>query len=147
MSRRARDPSRAEPILLLAHEDRETLLAADVQIDYRRAAPNYDPRASATVFKQIAIDKGTIEDGFAAADRIVEGEYRMGHQEQLYIEPNGVIAVPEAGRRNHGVRVDAVSVLRASGADGAARPARPTRSAWCRPRPAAVSAARKNTRR
>src|SRR5882672_9572330 len=25
----------AEPILLLAHEDRETLLAADVQIDYR----------------------------------------------------------------------------------------------------------------
>ena len=25
---------------------------------------------------------------------IVEGEYRTGHQEQLYIEPNGVIAVP-----------------------------------------------------
>ncbi len=28
---------------------------------------------------------------------IVEGEYRTGHQEQLYIEPNGVIAVPENG--------------------------------------------------
>ena len=27
---------------------------------------------------------------------IVEGEYRTGHQEQLYIEPNGVIAVPGA---------------------------------------------------
>ncbi len=27
---------------------------------------------------------------------VVEGEYRTGHQEQLYIEPNGVIAVPGA---------------------------------------------------
>ena len=30
-----------------------------------------------------------------AADVVVEGEYRTGHQEQLYIETNGVIAVPE----------------------------------------------------
>jgi len=30
----------------------------------------------------------------AAADEIIEGEYRVGAQEQLYIEPNGVIAVP-----------------------------------------------------
>jgi hypothetical protein len=33
----------------------------------------------------------------AQADVIVEGEYRAGHQEQLYIEPNGVVAVPENG--------------------------------------------------
>ena len=87
----------AEPILLLAHEDRETLLAADVQIDYRETTPVYDPAVSPTVFKKIAIDKGRVEDGFALADVIVEGEYRMGHQEQLYIEPNGVIAVPGNG--------------------------------------------------
>ena len=41
------------------------------------------------------IEKGNIEEGFAAADLVVEGEYRTGHQEQLYIEPNGVIAVPD----------------------------------------------------
>src|SRR4051812_33494577 len=87
----------AEPILLLAHENRDTLFAADVQIDYRQAAPIYDFDASPTVFKKIAIDKGRVEDGFALADVIVEGEYRMGHQEQLYIEPNGVIAVPGNG--------------------------------------------------
>jgi CO/xanthine dehydrogenase Mo-binding subunit len=87
----------AEPILLLAHEDRDALLAATVDIDYRPATPNYDPEASPTVFKSIAIAKGDIDRGFAAADVIVEGEYRSGHQEQLYIEPNGVIAVPEAG--------------------------------------------------
>jgi CO/xanthine dehydrogenase Mo-binding subunit len=87
----------AEPIVLLAHADRETLLAADVQIDYRQAPPHYDAESSPTVFKEITIEKGTIADGFSAADLIVEGEYRTGHQEQLYIEPNGVVACPENG--------------------------------------------------
>src|SRR5438874_1433275 len=48
----------AEPILLLAHEDRDTLFAADVQIDYRQTSPVYDYAASPTVFKKIAIAKG-----------------------------------------------------------------------------------------
>src|SRR5712692_7972889 len=87
----------AEPILLLAHRDRERLMAADVQIDYRETTPNFSPESSTTSFKTIAIEKGRLDDGFALADRIVEGEYRVGHQEQLYIEPNGVVAVPEAG--------------------------------------------------
>ena len=87
----------AEPILLLAHEDRERLLTAEVQIEYRSATPVWDAESSPTVFKRIAIDKGRVEEGFAAADAIVEGEYRMGHQEQLYIEPNGVVAVPGPG--------------------------------------------------
>src|SRR6188768_1097603 len=86
----------AEPILLLAHEDRERLAAADVQIDYRESTPVYHAELSETVFKRIAIVKGDIEQGFAAADVIVEGEYRTGHQEQLYIEPNAVVAVPGA---------------------------------------------------
>jgi len=41
------------------------------------------------------IVKGKISDGFAAADKIVEGEYWAGHQEQLYIEPQGIMAIPE----------------------------------------------------
>src|SRR4051812_29034776 len=87
----------AEPIVLLAHEDRDTLAAADVQIDYTPSTPVYDPIASPSVFKRIAIDKGRIDQGFALADVVVEGEYRMGHQEQLYIETNGIIAVPGNG--------------------------------------------------
>jgi CO/xanthine dehydrogenase Mo-binding subunit len=87
----------AEPVLLLAHEDREALRAADVGITYRPAAPAYDPETSTRVFKQIAIDKGDLDAGFRLADVIVEGEYRTGHQEQLYIEPNGVVAVPRSG--------------------------------------------------
>ena len=87
----------AEPILLLAHPDRERLMQADVRLTYRETSPNYDPAASSHSFKTIAIDKGDIDAGLAAADLIVEGEYRTGHQEQLYIEPNGIIAVPEGG--------------------------------------------------
>lgn len=87
----------AEPVLLIAHADRERLLDVRVRIDYQEATPIFDPEQSTHSFKDIAIDKGDIEAGFAKADLIVEGEYRTGHQEQLYIEPNGVIAVPDAG--------------------------------------------------
>src|SRR5262245_57067350 len=86
-----------EPIVLLAHEDRDTLFAAAVQIAYRPTLPVYDPAASSVTFKAITIEKGRLAHGFAEADTVVEGEYRTGHQEQLYIEPNGVIAVWENG--------------------------------------------------
>src|SRR5262245_44964712 len=35
----------AEPILILVHEDRERLLSASVEIDYRESVPNYEPEA------------------------------------------------------------------------------------------------------
>ncbi|MFQ5740573.1 MAG: xanthine dehydrogenase family protein molybdopterin-binding subunit [Acidobacteriota bacterium] len=87
----------AEPVLLLAHPDREKLLAVEVDIQYKEGTPLLDVRASDTVFKEILIEKGDLSHGFSQADVVVEGEYRSGHQEQLYIEPNGMIAVPENG--------------------------------------------------
>ncbi len=87
----------AEPVLLLAHADRETLLDASVTIEYEEQSPLFDPELSDTVFKSIDIRKGDLDAGFGEADFIVESEYRTGHQEQLYIETNGMIAVPEAG--------------------------------------------------
>jgi len=87
----------AEPILLLAHEDRERLLAARVEVDYRRQVPVLDAERSDRVFKHIAIAKGDVETGVGRADLVIEGEYRTGHQEHLYIEPNGMLAFPENG--------------------------------------------------
>jgi len=87
----------AEPIVLLAHADREALLAARVVVDYERREPILDPEQSPTVLKSLAIDKGDVERALATADLIVEGTYRTGHQEHVYIEPNGVIAIPEQG--------------------------------------------------
>ena len=95
----------AEPILLIAHDHRDWLANADVQIDYRESVPQYDPAASARTFKSIAIDKGDIATALSAAPVIVEGEYRVGLQEQLYIETNGMIAVPDPDGADPGVTI------------------------------------------
>jgi CO/xanthine dehydrogenase Mo-binding subunit len=87
----------AEPVLLLAHEDREVLHAADVVIDVELLPAILDYEHSNVEMKRLRIERGNVNGALAAADIIVEGEYRTGHQEQLYIEPNGVIAVPENG--------------------------------------------------
>ncbi len=87
----------AEPILLLAHSDRTRLATAEVAIAYRETTPNFDPERSNVSFKSIASVKGQLDRGMAEADLVIEGEYRAGHQEQLYIEPNGVVAVPDNG--------------------------------------------------
>jgi CO/xanthine dehydrogenase Mo-binding subunit len=85
----------AEPILLLAHESADVLRAARVDITYDEQEPLFDPEKSARIFKQIDIDKGDVDAALRAADHVIEGTYRTGHQEHVYIEPNGVIAVPE----------------------------------------------------
>src|SRR5437868_4814422 len=54
----------AEPILLLAHPDRDVLLQARVEIDYRPDTPQYDPARSTKCFKTIEIRKGDVEAGF-----------------------------------------------------------------------------------
>jgi CO/xanthine dehydrogenase Mo-binding subunit len=87
----------AEPVLLLAHENREALLGARVTLDEARSEPVFDPLRSPKELKTILIEKGDVAKAFTRAAHIVEGEYRTGHQEHVYIEPNGVIAVPEDG--------------------------------------------------
>ncbi len=86
----------AEPILLLAHEDRERLLDARVEIEYEPGIPIFDPETSPVVFKDLRIRKGDVDRALAEAEVVIEGTYRTGHQEHVYIETNGVIAVPEA---------------------------------------------------
>jgi CO/xanthine dehydrogenase Mo-binding subunit len=88
----------AEPIVLVAHADRERLATVKATIDYRPQPALFDPERSVRSFKNIDITKGSLDDGFARADLVIEGEYRTGHQEQLYIETNGVIAVPDGDR-------------------------------------------------
>ena len=44
------------------------------------------------VFKRFQINKGDVDSVWEQAAFIVEGEYSTGAQEQLYIEPNGMVA-------------------------------------------------------
>ena len=90
----------AEPLALIAAPDKATLREAR-----HRARPRttklpgvFDPLESDHVFAQYTIEAGTdVEAALAAADVVLEGEYRVGHQEQLYIENNAMIAVPTDG--------------------------------------------------
>ena len=93
-----------EPILLLAHEDpaRARAAASHVRVEVQPLpavltvedslagrGPLY---GTDNVFKEIRIERGDPTAGFAAADRVISGEYRCGHQEHIYIENNGMIA-------------------------------------------------------
>ncbi len=86
----------AEPLALLAAPDRATLRAARRAVRARTESlpPVFDPLDSDHVFAAYEIATGDPEAAFAAADLVFEGEYRVGHQEQLYIENNAMIAVP-----------------------------------------------------
>jgi CO/xanthine dehydrogenase Mo-binding subunit len=94
----------AEPLVLLAAADRDTLRRARHAVTVRTTAlaPVFDPLASDHVFAHYEITAGDLEAGFADAELVLEGTYRVGHQEQLYIENNAMIAVP---REDGGVAV------------------------------------------
>jgi CO/xanthine dehydrogenase Mo-binding subunit len=88
----------AEPVALVAAADRETLREARKRITLRTEPlpPVFDPLESDEVFASYVINEGDVDAALAAADIVVEGEYRVGHQEQLYIENNAMIAAPRA---------------------------------------------------
>jgi len=96
----------AEPVCLLAAADRETLRAARARVRLRTTPlpAVLDPLLSETTFAHYDVGRGDLEAGFAAADLVLEGTYRTGHQEQLYIENNAMIALPrpDGGIEVHG---------------------------------------------
>lgn len=87
----------AEPVILLAHADREVVNAVAVQIDYETLPAVLTLDEAVELQDDLVIEKGDVARGLTESDLIIEGEYRTGHQEQLYIETNGIIAVPADG--------------------------------------------------
>ncbi len=96
----------AEPLALIAAPDRATLRAARaaLRITTEPLPATFDPLVSEHVFAAYELATGEPDRAFAAADLVLEGEYRVGHQEQLYIENNAMIAVPtgDGGVTVHG---------------------------------------------
>jgi CO/xanthine dehydrogenase Mo-binding subunit len=93
-----------EPILLLAHPGRHLLpkAVAAISIEYEPLPAIFSIEESErlseiiwgpeNIFKTCLIEKGDVDRVWEMADHIIEGEYRTGAQEQLYIENNGMIA-------------------------------------------------------
>ncbi len=97
-----------EAIVLLAHPDKHKLRAAvdAVHVKYEPLPAVHSieesERQDAIVWgtdnkiKSFLLEKGDVDQVWAQATHVVEGEYRTGAQEHLYIENNGVIAEYDA---------------------------------------------------
>jgi len=104
-----------QPVALLAHPDRHLLErargAVTLQVDPLPAVLDLQASLDRTqviyrddnLLKEIHIDKGDPEAVWAGAARVLEGEYRTGAQEHLYLEPNAMIA--EVTRDEAGAKV------------------------------------------
>ncbi|HEY4907176.1 MAG TPA: xanthine dehydrogenase family protein molybdopterin-binding subunit, partial [Candidatus Acidoferrum sp.] len=97
-----------EPVVLLAHPDKYLLEEARrgvrIEIESLPAIFSMDDSLAGkhviwgtdNIFKSYQVNKGHVEHALREADLIVEGIYETGAQEQLYIEPQGMIAQASA---------------------------------------------------
>ena len=93
-----------EPVVLLAHPDKylleEARRAVRIEIEPLPAIFTIEDSLAQkeiiwgedNIFKSFLVEKGDVDAAMATAEIIVEGEYETGAQEQLYIEPQGMIA-------------------------------------------------------
>ena len=103
-----------EPVVLLAHADRHLVEEArrrvHIVVDPEPAVFSMDESLAGhtivwgrdNIFKNYVVTRGDVDAAIATADVLVEGEYETGAQEQLYIEPNGMVAT---GSPDDGVTV------------------------------------------
>ena len=93
-----------EPAILLAHPNKHCLpeAVAAIRIEYEPLPAVLSIEESETqeqvvwgtdnIIKKFHLEKGDVDSVWENAPHIIEGEYRTGAQEHLYIENNGVIA-------------------------------------------------------
>ncbi len=98
-----------EPVLLLAHPDRESLrravAAIDIEVDSEppvldfRISPRPDQiqYGNDNVLKHLRIEKGEVDRALATAPHVIEGVYETGAQEHVYLETQGMVAWEEDG--------------------------------------------------
>ena len=102
-----------EPIALIAAKERgiAKLAVEAVEVKYEETEAVTDPMEAVkegspqvaqdgvneegNVFETLVLEKGDIDDALKTAPVVVENEYRTGHQEHGYIEPQGMTAIPK----------------------------------------------------
>ncbi|MFZ5518734.1 MAG: xanthine dehydrogenase family protein molybdopterin-binding subunit [Candidatus Zhuqueibacterota bacterium] len=99
-----------EPVALIAAPDKALLAEAmsRLKVSYEPLPAIFDMRASENspvkiygrdnVFKEILIEKGDLSLAESRSDKTLTIEVETGFQEQLYLEPQGVVAIPEQHR-------------------------------------------------
>ncbi len=102
-----------ETIALLIGPDRERILSilSEIKISYEDREPAYTIEEALAckggamvgddnIYGEYDLVKGDPDTAFNNAARVVEGTYRTGFQEHLYMEPQGMVGTWEGGRVN-----------------------------------------------
>jgi len=90
-----------EAVALVAAEDREALAAglAAIKVEYEKLPPRLEMEealAAGEILAQWKVRRGEAEVALGRSDVVVvEGTYHTPYQEHAYIEPNGMVAIPE----------------------------------------------------
>jgi len=99
-----------EPVALIAAPDKALLAEAmaSLKITYETLPAIFDMRESGNssvrifgldnIFKEILIEKGDLSLAESQSDRTLTIDVETGFQEQLYLEPQGIVAIPEQHR-------------------------------------------------
>ncbi|MFP4508010.1 MAG: xanthine dehydrogenase family protein molybdopterin-binding subunit, partial [Candidatus Acetothermia bacterium] len=103
-----------EPVAIVAGESEEAAEkgAEAVEVRYEETEAVFDPlealeddspqvaqegvNEEGNLFTQMVLEKGDVDRALEDAPVVLENEYRTGHQEHGYIEPQGMTAIPVA---------------------------------------------------
>ena len=83
-----------DPIGMLVGPDEGEVnrLLGEVVVDYEVLTPVFGAKESETAFFDYTCEKGEIDAALAGADKVYEGSFQTGLQEQMYLETNGMFA-------------------------------------------------------
>lgn len=87
-----------DPIGMVVGSDEAVVdaLLSQIKVDYEPLEPVLDLRKAETAFFNYEYGKGDMGEAFRQADEIVTEEFMTGYQDQTYLEPQGMMAEPEA---------------------------------------------------
>jgi len=86
-----------DPILMIVGADINEVkrIRNEIVVEYEELTPILDMMTSDEVFFHQKYEKGEVDKAFEEADEIIVETFETGHQEQAYIETNGMLAYPE----------------------------------------------------
>lgn len=86
-----------EPIALVIGKEKEIVekIVSEIEIKYKELTPEFEYNNSAI---HLNFTKGDMEKIKDTADQVISYTYHTPYQEQLYIEPQGMIGYPENGQ-------------------------------------------------
>lgn len=89
-----------DPILMVVGENLKEVerILNEIIVVYEELEPILDMQKSDTIFFNYNYEKGDIQKALKEADKVFIETFQTGHQEQAYLETQGMIAYPNNGR-------------------------------------------------